>query len=202
MENSERRTDLRVVKTRRRVISALIELMSGRGIAKISVSELCVKAEINRKTFYRHYGTIADVVTELENGLLEEFAEVFKSHNSNIFDIGTVFRDISAVVDSRRDFFLSLLKHNPDLFSKGRLKAALCKMVEGAVKNMGTAEDEKSIAAAAEFAVSGALALYTAWFDGNCTEDLSFLTGVAEKMVTKGLSAMVINGGEQGIGGI
>lgn len=184
------KSDLRVVKTRRIIREALLELMSERELAKISISELCVRAGINRKTFYRHYREVGDVVTELENDILSEFAEVFRSHNSSIFDLGAVIRDISAAVDSRREYFLRLLKHNPDLFSKGKIKAALCKMAEVSLKSTGLTEDEKTVAAASEFAVSGVLALYASWFDGGCKDDLRLRTEVAVKIVTQGMSAV------------
>lgn len=184
------KSDLRVVKTRRIIREALLELMSERELAKISISELCVRAGINRKTFYRHYREVGDVVTEIENDILNEFAEVFRSHNSSIFDLGAVIRDISAAVDSRCEYFLRLLKHNPDLFSKGKIKAALCKMAEVSLKSTGLTEDEKTVAAASEFAVSGVLALYASWFDGGCKDDLRLRTEVAVKIVTQGMSAV------------
>lgn len=191
MDSLDRKPDLRVMKTRQVIRGALFELMSEHGLAKISISELCGRAGINRKTFYRHYREISDVVTEIENDILGDFAEVFKSHNSSIFDLGAVIREISASVDSRREYFLPLLKNNPDLFSNGRIKAALCKMVAVSLKNGGAAEDENTILVASEFAVSGVLALYAAWFDGGCKGDLQFQTEIAVKMVTQGLSAVV-----------
>lgn len=191
MENLNRKPDLRVVKTRRIIRDALLELMSGRELSKISVSELCGKANINRKTFYRHYRAVSDVVTELENDILREFAEVFKSHNSSILDLGAVIRDISAAVESRREYFLRLLKHNPDLLSKGKLKAALCRMAAVSLRNTGLAEDERTILTASEFAVSGVLSLYAAWFDGGCKDDLQFGTEIAVKMLTQGFSAVI-----------
>lgn len=191
MEHIERKPDLRVVKTRRVIRDSLLELMSERGLAKISISELCAKAGINRKTFYRHYREIVDVVTEIENDILEEFAEVFKSHNSSILDLGEAIGEISASIDSRREYFMPLLKHNPDLFSNGRLKAALSKMIAVSLKSGSDLADENTLLTASEFAVSGILALYAAWFDGGCEGDLQFQTQIAVKMVTRGLSAVV-----------
>lgn len=194
MENKNRKSDLRVVKTRRIIREALLELMSERELSGISISELCKKAEINRKTFYRHYREIGDVISELEDDMLGEFAEVFKSHNSSILDLGAVIRDISAAVDGNREYYLRLLKHNPDLFAKGKLKAALCRMaavsLKNSDKNFGAADDEKVIFAASEFAVSGVLALYSSWFDGGCKDDLALRTEVAVKIVTRGMSAV------------
>lgn len=190
MESKNLKSDLRVVKTRRVIREALLELMSERELSRISVSELCARAQINRKTFYRHYRVVGDVILELENDMLGEFAEVFKSHNSSILDLGAVIRDISAVVDSNRGYYLRLLKHNPDLLAKGKIKAALCRMAAVSLKSLGVTEDEAVILAASEFAVSGVLGLYASWFDGGCKDDLGLRTEVAVKIVTQGMPAV------------
>ena len=182
--------DLRVVKTRQLIREALLELMSERVLSKITISELCARAGINRKTFYRHYGAVGDVITEIENDILAEFASVFKSHGSSIFDVGAALREISATVESRRGFFTRLLKHNPDLFSKGKIKAALCRMFSVSLRNSGTIKDEGAIPIASEFAVSGVLSLYAVWFDGGCEGSLKDITEVAVKMILQGLSAI------------
>ena len=186
----DHKIEKRVVKTRQLIREALLDLTSERALSKITISELCVRAGINRKTFYRHYRTVGDVITEIENDILAEFAAVFKSHGSSIFDVGAALREISATVESRRGFFTRLLKHNPDLFSKGKIKAALCRMFSVSLKNSGTIKDESAIITASEFAVSGVLALYAAWFDGGCEDSIEDMTEVAVKMITKGLKAV------------
>ena len=180
------KTDLRVVKTKRIVQASLMELMSRKELSKITVSEICENAGINRKTFYRHYRTTADVISELESDLLGEFSGVLKS---SILNVEATLRAISSAVEKRRGYFSRLLKHNPDLFTKGKIKAILCRMVSAALKNAGDIDDEQTVLAAAEFSVSGVLSLYAAWFDGGCTGDLNFLTNVAVNMITRGLSA-------------
>ena len=59
--------DLRVIKTRQTIRGALISLMSEQELSDITITSLCARARINRKTFYRHYRSISDVITEFEN---------------------------------------------------------------------------------------------------------------------------------------
>lgn len=185
------RSDLRVVKTRRVIRNALFELMGEKPLPKITISEICARAEINRKTFYRHYREVGDVITELENEILGEFAAIMRTGNKSVLDVGAAVRDIGAVIERRREFFAGLMKLNPDLFSNGKIKAMLCRMIYVSLKTAGALEDETTLRAAAEFTVSGVLSLYAAWFDGGCAGDLAFLTEVSVKMTTKGLSAFV-----------
>ena len=53
-------TDLRVIKTRQAIRIALISLLSEKELSDITISELSARAQVNRKTFYRHYRSISD----------------------------------------------------------------------------------------------------------------------------------------------
>lgn len=68
--------DKRVIKTRRRLHTALLGLMKNKNIRDISVKELVGEARINRSTFYLHYDNIFDILDELEAGFLEETEQV------------------------------------------------------------------------------------------------------------------------------
>lgn len=179
-------SDLRVIKTRRTIRETLIVLMGEKELSDITVSELSARAMINRKTFYRHYKTVADVVTELENEILAEFSDILRSSNNSVLDAGVVFRDIGELIVKRREFF-DLMKLNPDVFNNGRIKAMLRRALEVSLKNIGALKDEATISAVSQFMVSGVLALYADWFDNGCTGDLAFLTDISVKMVTEGL---------------
>lgn len=184
-------TDLRIVKTRRTIRNALVDLMSEKELSAITISELSARAEVNRKTFYRHYHTIADVVAELENEILSEFSEILKSGNDSLMNIGAVFRDISALVERRREFFVRLMTYNHDLFNNGKIKAMLCKTLSVSLRKAGAAMDEKPLAAVSEFLISGVLALYADWFDNGCTGSLDFITEISVRMATGGLGSFL-----------
>ncbi len=56
--------------------NALMDLLKERGsVEKISVRELCGRAELNRSTFYAHYSEPKDVLNEIEAELLEATEE-------------------------------------------------------------------------------------------------------------------------------
>lgn len=182
--------DLRVIKTRRTIRGALIELMGEKELGSITVSELSARAMVNRKTFYRHYRTVSDVVTELENEILSEFSDILKSGNKSVLDVGTVFRDISRLITKRKELF-DLMKLNPDIFNNGKIKAMLRRALEVSLRNIDAIDDENTLSAVSEFMVSGVLSLYAGWIDGGCRGDLEFLTEISVKMVTEGLRGFI-----------
>ena len=64
--------DLRVIKTKASLQEALIELLQEKELDKISISELCKKANVNRGTFYLHYQDIAELFEEYFHDMTED----------------------------------------------------------------------------------------------------------------------------------
>lgn len=67
--------DRRVRYSKMVLKESLIELMKKKSISKISISELCRFADINRNTFYNHYGTIEEVLNEVHEDVVERITE-------------------------------------------------------------------------------------------------------------------------------
>ena len=47
--------DLRIIKTKKVLYMALVDLMREKTFEEIKVSEICARALVNRSTFYAHY---------------------------------------------------------------------------------------------------------------------------------------------------
>ena len=65
--------------TKRCIREALFECLREKDINKITISSLCEKADINRSTFYKYYGSQYDVIKEMEQ-------EVIKLINEQLSD--------------------------------------------------------------------------------------------------------------------
>ncbi|MBO4899378.1 MAG: TetR/AcrR family transcriptional regulator [Lachnospiraceae bacterium] len=62
--DTQKKTDLRVKKTKRAIYNALVELLKKKNLENITVLELTEAAEINKSTFYLHYSDIFDLYQE------------------------------------------------------------------------------------------------------------------------------------------
>lgn len=64
------------------ILQALLVLMQENDYDKISVSEICRKAELDRRTFYRNFDSKHDVleqyIAQLSNEYMLEFEEIKK----------------------------------------------------------------------------------------------------------------------------
>ena len=68
--------DKRVIHTRRVLRRTLLDLMKSKPVSQITVKEICDIAEINRNTFYSHYGAPVDILTEIENEYYEKMRQI------------------------------------------------------------------------------------------------------------------------------
>lgn len=68
--------DRRITKTKKAVFTALLELLDDHEFARITVTELTEKADINRKTFYNHYTDIANVIDEIEDEYIRHLEDI------------------------------------------------------------------------------------------------------------------------------
>lgn len=84
--------DLRIVKTRENLNKALVDQLHHKPLSKITVTELCRMAKINRSTYYLHYRDPYDQYEKLENSIYQDFADT-----------------IDAFIDKNRNWFTDLI---------------------------------------------------------------------------------------------
>ncbi len=77
--------DARVRYTRMIIEQSFLELLKEKPASKITVTELCQKAQINRATFYKHYLDVPDLLEKIEEQLFEEIRAVFSSGDVELY---------------------------------------------------------------------------------------------------------------------
>ena len=77
----------RVILTKRLLYEALLRLLEKKSLQKITITELCAQAGINRATFYKHYSTPKDVLTDKMHHLIQDFMDSESSEYSDTLPI-------------------------------------------------------------------------------------------------------------------
>ncbi|MGM9619729.1 MAG: TetR/AcrR family transcriptional regulator [Oscillospiraceae bacterium] len=72
----------RIALTKRLLKESLLRLMPEKSIQRITVSELCEASEINRSTFYNHYGCPADVLKEIETDVIADLERIWDTEGA------------------------------------------------------------------------------------------------------------------------
>ena len=120
--------DIRIEKTRQNIINAFIELRSHKELEKITIKELCEKAQINKSTFYSHYQDIYDLSDTLETEVVSSIMENL-NHPEKILE---------NAADFSRELFMGFLAKDSligILFSGSRSKC-LVQKIEVALKEL------------------------------------------------------------------
>ena len=107
--------DVRVIKSKKAIRDALFSILASKPINKITIKEISETAGINRKTFYTHYDSIEDIITEMENELVVSIDSYLK--NCIIAEYGLnpyyFIQFINAIYSSNPEFCESLVSvHN------------------------------------------------------------------------------------------
>ena len=57
--------NLRVVISKKMMKDGLLRCLKRKNLERLSISELCRESQVNRATFYNHYGSPKDILTEI-----------------------------------------------------------------------------------------------------------------------------------------
>ena len=79
----EKKEDRRVAMTKRMLKDALTELLRETDIYHVSIRALCQRADVNRTTFYKYYGSQFDLLADMENDLLCFLSKTITEHAAN-----------------------------------------------------------------------------------------------------------------------
>lgn len=92
-----KRMDARVRYTQKVLKESLLSLLKDKPINKITVTEVCGLAELNRATFYAHYSDCFALLESIENELVEAFGQSLELVKS--FDVSALIEAIYGIVE-------------------------------------------------------------------------------------------------------
>lgn len=119
----------RVKMTKRLMKDSLIELLDEKPLEKITVTEICKNADVNRSTFYAYYEDIAMLMLEIEDEVLEHvtvYADNFNDYTDK--KMLEVFEEFFEYVrENARLFRVLMIRHDNSSFNHRMLDAVMNK---------------------------------------------------------------------------
>lgn len=94
----------RYYETRRRIEAAFLELLGEKEWNRITISELCKRAQIHRTTFYGHYQDIDDLMRQMVGNMFEAVMQGFSGG-------GGGFLNLFRYIKEHQDFFVSYFQN-------------------------------------------------------------------------------------------
>lgn len=156
--------------TRAAMRDALMDLLAERPLARISVKELCERADVNRSTFYAHYENIDELLRDVEDdtiawvkGALDDILS-----QPDPAGIGQVVERICQYIADNSRHLQVLMSPKADLGFQQQLLGLIYSRPEAAAQlaaasGTGTATDPAEAEMRMRFAVSGAIGLLQHW---------------------------------------
>ena len=180
-------SDRRIRYTKQVLKDSLLELMQETPVEKITVKELCARADINRATFYAHYDTLTALLEEIE---VEKSRELFETLNKPRGG------DTSDVIDG----VLKYLKEHPvmrDIFLNTRVTGKGLALLLQGIEDDTTERLTRDRRVSPEqahwiylFLVNGFRELLRQWFADGMKEE-ALLKQTLMGIIEKGLNGFV-----------
>lgn len=123
-----RKTDLRVIKSKKAIKDAFLQLIEEKSYGNITITDIANKAMINRKTFYMHYETKENLYNEIIDELLEEITPpiVYEGiHSLNGKEQRTAVTHLLLKIKEHKDVFEILINDNTNQEFITKLKTKL-----------------------------------------------------------------------------
>ena len=155
---NEKRTDRRVLRTRRLLREALIDLILQRGWDAVTVLDVCHRADVGRSTFYAHFGDKEDL-------LVSGFDDLHQAMHAIRRDAGD-FAFVEPLIDHAREnlrlFRAVVGKHSGQTVQR-RFREVVMGLVEAELTRSRTPAARRETAA--RYIAGGFVELLTWWLD-------------------------------------
>lgn len=179
--------DLRVVRTKRLLADALVDLAREKSIFNLTVRELSRAAGINRATFYRHYAGITAFVEELMDDLLDGLVDTHELGRAGEVEERAYYRSWLEFARENRALIGMLLSANGAPEFRQRLVQNGVDAWSYILRPGRVAElDEVSCGYIATYVTSAHVGVLTRWLEGGCAEDLDTMCTLLHRLSVQG----------------
>lgn len=183
--------DKRVIHTRKILRQSLLELMQRKHVSQITVKEICELAGINRNTFYAHYGTPRDILSEIEDEYYEEMNRIQESAITS-GDAISLIRDIMNMLLEKKEISMLLYGSNSnsralDEYYKKAYSRILLAWIES-----GTGVQADHLKWLFTFLSGGIDAMIRSWIKGGMREDPNSIALLAGEMCSATMERIFI----------
>lgn len=177
--------DLRVLKTEETIKSAFKDMILEMPYEKITIKDLCDRALINRKTFYLHYSSIDDVLTEFQDELSSEYFDTIKDFD-HIRDVDKLIRAFFLFSEEKGEFYEKIHCNSSYDYIRQQTTNTLSLKVQDNFKSIRKFDEEKQniILSFVNFAVLG---IYRQWIKDGKKIPLDEIISISTILIKSGI---------------
>lgn len=192
-EGSRRAADRRVVRTKKAIREAFMGLVQERDYEKITVASIAREADIDRKTFYLHYGSVDDVVDELIHEEAERLLDILRGETffeGGRVDVADLFSKLSIGLAQNLSHTKRMAEHvSADVI----LKKIEVPLTDALIEDdgLGLGAMGPYLGYCVSFFIAGLLAVYRRWLLTDSEIPLEDLSAVASAATLVGVNGIL-----------
>ncbi len=188
------RSESKYFATAARMDEAFLELIEKKDFAYVTVKEICEKAGVNRSTFYLHYETVADLLKESAQHIIDGFVASMPYDTADFLErLGDrPLDELYLITPEYLTPYLSYIKENRRIF-RTTVEHASTLMMDNAYAELNrhvfepildrfgvpTADRRYMM----QFYISGLIAIISEWLKNDCKDSPDRIISVMQKCI-------------------
>lgn len=183
--------DRRKKYTRMVLKDSMIKLLKDKQISEITVKEICELADVNRSTFYAHYLDLYDLLSKMEDEVLEDMKAYLNDHNFKQAEEAIKMTEkILQYIVANKEITQILLHENADPnFRKRVMKIAQKYLMVS--WNLEEAVEVDFSHYLSTFIIGGCLQMIKEWMDDDLKQPPKEMAVLINKFANHGLSVVM-----------
>lgn len=190
------RSESKYFVTATKVDEAFLRLLEKKDISYITVKEICETAGVNRSTFYLHYETISDLLSESVNYLNDQFLAYMKKDKEAVVSRlqKCSLNELFLVIPEYLTPYLGYIKEYKKIFRTAIENAAVleleksydkmfCYVFTPILERYEVPEKDRTYIMA--FYIRGLMAIITEWLKTDCKDSIEYIITVIQKCVMR-----------------
>ena len=179
-----------------RMDEAFLTLLEKKDFDYITVKEICEVADVNRSTFYLHYETMADLLSESVSHMNEQFLAYMKRDSQTFV---TKLRDcpldeLYLITPEYLTPYLGYIEQHKRLFRTATENAAVlgmdksydrmfCHVFTPILDRYGIPQEDRRYIMA--FYIQGLMAIISEWLKNDCADSIGYVVNMIQRCVKR-----------------
>ncbi len=174
-------------RTKKWIREAFSDLLFEKGsIEKISVTELCSKADITKTTFYYHYNDLYSVAEEYENELIDTLNKTLeKIENDRRLNFSDYITSIIDFIKEKESHYKKVINATDIVLFKNKLIYIFSKKVNTTSILFNTSKDSEKKSVQIYFFVSACVDTIIAYLKGHLIANLDTINKTLIEILNK-----------------
>lgn len=182
------KSESKYFNTAKRMDEAFLELLEKKDISFITVKEICERAQVNRSTFYLHYETIGDLLSESVELMTSHFHEYMRKNSSSSQGFSIHSEDEPYFITPRyltpyleyirehRRLFKTVTSNSKALRLDETYEKMFCNVFAPILTRYGVPESDHRYIMS--FYISGIMAIIAEWLKDDCKAEVEHIIKV------------------------